>query len=353
MRVLLLAEQLRRRASGGIGTYARGLITGLAQAAPATVDVEVFASRARRRRDPLLDLGLPVRTSPLPHLLLTRAWDHGTVGTPRGYDVVHATSLAAPRGDVMVVTVHDLAWRTAPETFPERGRRWHDAALRRAIESASAFVVPSAETAETLADVHGSGRIEVIEHGSDHLPAADDKATDALLHRLGIAGPYLLAVGTLEPRKNLARLVSAYKSVRSSLPEPWPLVLVGAAGWGQVGAMPRGVVVAGEVEPEVVAGLYVRARCVAYVPLVEGYGLPAVEAMRAGIPTVTSRVPAAAQASLLVDPLDVASIAQGLLAVATDEGLREALIAAGRERTEGLTWARSAEAHVLLWRNLA
>jgi glycosyltransferase involved in cell wall biosynthesis len=353
-RVLVVAEQLRRTAAGGIGTYVSGLLRGVAHSAhEADVDVTAFASRRRRGPDPIRELGVQQRSSPLPGPALTRLWDRGW-RAPRGYDVVHAASLAFPGADPLVVTVHDLAWRVVPDAFPERGRRWHEAALQRALSQASAFVVPSVDTADAVAAAAPRPvRIEVIEHGSDHLPAPADAVTDVLLRWLDVRGPFLLTVGTLEPRKNLRRLLRAYVAVRPSLPEPWPLVVVGPEGWGELGAVPAGVVRAGPVRAAVLASLYRRARCLAYVPLLEGFGLPVVEAMRARLPVVSSPLPAAAGATRVVDPGDVDAIAYGLLKVSTDEAVRRELIAAGARRADGLTWATTARHHAALWRELA
>ena len=134
----------------------------------------------------------------------------------------------------MVVTVHDLLWRRVPDAYPARGRAWHEAALRRALRRADRFVVPADVVADDLEGAGAPGpAITVIPMGSDHLPPPDFDAGAALLARLGIQGPFLLSVGTLEPRKNQARLIEAYTRIRGSLPEPWPLVLVGPTGWGR------------------------------------------------------------------------------------------------------------------------
>ena len=108
----------------------------------------------------------------------------------------------------------------------------------------------------------------------------------------------------------------------------------------------------GPVDDGTLAGLYERARLLAYVPLVEGFGFPPVEAMRQGIPVVASAMPSLGGAGLTVDPHSVEDIAAGLVRAATDEGLRATLVAGGIERTAPLTWAQSARAHVALWESL-
>lgn len=366
-RVLVTAEQLARRVPGGIGRYVESLLVGLAGLGPEGVEVTVLAARSRGgagQRDQTLGQW-PVRRSPLPPSLLGRAWRLGLAGAPPGCDVVHATAFALPpagRGDrpVRVVTVHDLAWRRHPEASTARGRRWHEAAVRRALRGADAFVVPSTPVAEDLVGAGApAGAVTIIPLGADHLPEPDRPGAGAVLRRAGVSGPYLLSVGTLEPRKNLTRLLAAYAAARPRLPEPWPLVVVGPPGWGQVAPIGgTGLVGLGPVSDGVLAGLYAGARLFAYVPLAEGFGLPPVEAMAAGVPVVAGTgVPSAAMAlgrpaARLVDPTDVDAMAGALVEVASDEGLRAALVAAGAALAGTLTWRRTAGAHAELWRRL-
>ncbi|MGO8861090.1 MAG: glycosyltransferase family 4 protein [Acidimicrobiales bacterium] len=377
--VLVAVEQLRRALPGGIGTYSRGLLDGLVQCEEEGDDVGValLASRApgshlgRRASgaDPLARFGRPLALSRLPGPLLTRAWDHGWVRAPGGYDIVHSVSLAfpplRPGGRAhSVVTVHDVAWRRQPEGATARGAAWHEAALRRARDSSAALVVTSKLVAADLTrDGVDGDRITVARGGSDHLPPEDPDRTDALLRGLGVEGDFLLTVGTLEPRKNVARLLQAYELARAALPERWPLVIVGPAGWGprhEQGGDRRGVVFAGAVDDAVLAGIYRRARAFAYVPLTEGYGLPPLESMRAGTPVVVAKeVPSVVELdepgpppALVVDPFDVEDIAGGLTAILTDDALRADLVARGEEHARSRTWRETARRHIGLWRSL-
>jgi alpha-1,3-rhamnosyl/mannosyltransferase len=351
--VLIVVEQLRRKVPGGIGTYARGLLQGLGRMDPAP-DIALLASRPGAGADPLASFGMPVVASPLPGPMLTRAWDLGVLGAPDGFDVVHTVSLAVPRSRVpAVATVHDLAWRQVPHAFPPRGRRWHEAAFRRALRRARLLLAPSPATAAALQEAGApSDRVAVFEGGADHLPPADLSSTRELLSGVGVDTPYLLSVGTNEPRKNLDRLCDAYDQARSRLPEPWPLVIVGPKGWGDALRPRSGVVPAGEVPAAVLAGLYAGCRCLAYVPLHEGYGLPALEAMAAGAPVVASPMPSTQGAAFEVDPLSVEAIADGLVCASIDGPARDGLIAGGRTRVEKLTWESTARRHVALWEQL-
>ena len=360
-----MAEQLRRAVPGGVGRYITGLLQGVAEMVDGGEDVPelvLHASRAPAGVDPLARFGLEVESSLLPGPALTRAWDRGLLDAPGGADVVHALSLAAPpaRRAPLVVTIHDMAWRQVPEAFPTRGRRWHEAAFGRAKQRAARIVTPSESVA---ADVTHAGAdaasIVVIPHGTDHLPVPDTGAAAALLERLGVAGDFLLSVGTLEPRKNLARLVEAYGRARGRFPVPWPLVVVGPMGWGESPAFAAGVastpgvVAAGPVDDGTLAGLYVRARLLAYVPLTEGFGFPPVEAMRQNIPVVSSPLPSLGGAGLVVDPENVEHIADALVRAAADEALRSELVTRGAARAAVLTWKASARRHVALWTSVA
>jgi alpha-1,3-rhamnosyl/mannosyltransferase len=376
----MAVEQLRRAVPGGIGAYARGLLGGIAQCAVDgdAIDLSLLASRTpgrafpgrTHRADPLARFGRPVLASHLPGPLLTRGWDHGWVHAPAGFDVVHSVSLASPPLGLApaaqhVVTVHDLAWRRHPEATTPRGAKWHEAALCRARDSDAALVVTSKfVAADLLGDGVHSDRITIVHGGSDHLVPEDPVQTEALLLRLGVRGEFLLTVSTLEPRKNVDRLVQAYGQIRARLPEPWPLVIVGPTGWGPGLSGPagqEGVVFAGAVTDAALTGLYRRARAFAYIPLTEGYGLPPLEAMRSGTPSViANEVPSVVDLeepgpppARIVDPLDVDDIAAGLTSVLTDDVVRADLAARGKAHAHSRTWKTAARQHLGLWRSLA
>lgn len=356
--VTLVVEQLRRGVPGGIGTYVRQLVRALVTRADFEPGaLTLYASRSHAHDDPIRRLGASLRTTPIPGPLLTRLWELGTGPRVADAGIVHAPSLALPPTHLpLVVTIHDLAFQLVPETFTKHGRDWHERALKRAARVCDAFVVPSEPVATQLVGA-GLGispdQVHVIGEGSDHLGAPDQGATTRLLERLGVKGKFILSVGTIEPRKNLARLTQAFDRVRDQLIEPCTLVICGPTGWMSNVAPTEGVVLAGQVSDSVLAGLYARAQLLAYVPLAEGFGLPVVEAMRYGAVVLASAVPSAQHGALVVDAFDVDAIAGGLVRCLQDKALREQLRTDGLAYSEGLTWQRTAEAHLALWNEVA
>lgn len=359
--VVIGVEQLRRAVPGGIGTAASGLLQGLATlSAPVRSGIVLYASIAKEATaktpgaDPLLAYDLPLLASPLPPWLLTRLWEHGRAAPRRRFSLVHATSFQYPPVDApLVATVHDLGWRHVPEAYGPHGRRWHEAAFQRVVRDAAAFIVPSGSVAHDLATsgaAIGSRPIEVVPWGTDHLPAPDEPGALAHLRSLGVDGPFLLTVSTLEPRKNLGRLIEAYRLASRALPDPPPLLVVGPRGWGSGVQGGDGVVLAGRVSAPVLAALYRRALGFAYVPLHEGFGLPVAEAMAAGTPVLSSDVPASEGATLLVDPTDVDAIRDGLSTLVLDEEVRSGLIGRGSAAVAGRTWEAVARRHLEIWR---
>ena len=257
----------------------------------------------------------------------------------RSLDVLHCTTFRGPVSSRLptVVTVHDLAILRAPEAFPRWHRLYGKAGLERVLRAADAVVTVSEFTrAETVELAHvPPERLRVIPNGVDPVFTPEGPRAE---------GEYVLAVATLEPRKNLGRAVSAAREAGIELR------VVGARGWG--GVEVDGWV--GEVPDAELAALYRGARCVLYPSLYEGFGLPVVEAMACGTPVVTSIGTAmeevAGGAAVLVDPLDVSAIAAG---IEQATARRDELVPAGIARARKLTWERTADSVFELWRELA
>lgn len=369
--VAIHVDQLWFAAPGGIGTYVRRLVPALARCDP---ELRIVAFRARfapdrEPREPWLaevtveELGRSIRA-------LYPAWD--LLARPqlpprlRAADVVHATNHAAvpPRapGQRLVVTVHDVAFLRFPRMFPPAWRALYRLGLRAAVHRADAILTPSLATAEDLVartrvdpgKVHVTPLAAVLPEG--------EREVDRVLERLKIRAPYVLFVGTLEPRKNLVRLVRAYRRVAAA-GLPHVLVLAGPLGWGHQALLreialpgPGEIALTGPLPEEDLDALYRGASAFCYPSLHEGFGLPVVEAMARSVPTVTSRTSSlpevAGDAALAVDPRSVGEIAGALRRVLTDTGLAERLAAAGRERAARFSWEETARLTLEVYREV-
>jgi glycosyltransferase involved in cell wall biosynthesis len=256
----------------------------------------------------------------------------------RGDDVLHCTAHRGPllSPTPLVVTVHDLAVIRHPETFNRWTRAYSRALLPRLARRATRVIAVSTFTAREAVELLGidEERVRVIPHGVEppfepHGPAA--------------GGDYVLAVGTLEPRKNLPRVVLAAERAGVDVR------VVGAPGWGDIDVESEGF-----VSDDELARLYRGSLCLVYPSLYEGFGLPVLEAMACGTPVVTSASGALAEladgAAVLVDPRDVEAIAAGIREAVSR---REELRAAGLERARTFTWEAAAGATADVYREAA
>lgn len=352
------------------------------------MNIGIDASRAARRERTgtenyslhliraLLELGSPHRfrlyfnQRPVPNLFppspqadwriipFARLWTHLRLASEmlfRAPDVLfvpaHVLPLIHPRS---VVTVHDLGYRYFPEAHTRSARLYLEWGTRYSARASRLVIADSRATRDDLARMYGvpEDRIRVAYPGiRPGLAPVDDRAAiDRVLDRYGISRPYLLYVGTLQPRKNLLRLMDAF----ATLPGQHALVLAGKKGWLYSDILRRAealgvghrVIFTGYVPDDDLPALLSGAEVFVFPSLYEGFGLPVLEALACGIPVVcsdTSSLPeVAGDAALLVSPTDTEALAAAISRVLADADLRQALVVRGREQAAQFTWRRCA-----------
>jgi glycosyltransferase involved in cell wall biosynthesis len=326
----------------GIGRYARELGEALEGRG---VELKRYAVSLRGASRPeVARLKAPAR-------LVQTTWRR--FGRPRverltgPVDVVHGTNFVLPPADAPgVVTVHDLSF-LREDTFPggERLRELVPWSLARA----ALVITPTRSVADEVQERYGvpEVRLAPTAEGVSPIFFGASPLSDSALAGLGIGGPYIVAAGSIEPRRNLLRLLQAWRRIADEL-EGWTLVLAGPKGWGPRLPQTPGVVLPGFLGDATLPGLFAAAEIFCYPSLYEGFGLPPLEAMAAGTPVVVGDYPCArevlADAALRVDPTDVEAIASALSSLASDPALRRRLSLKGRARASGFSWERTAAA---------
>ena len=362
-------DQLWFSSPGGIGTYVWELFPALGRADP-SLDLVPFRSRWRHDPPRMWLLHEPPLEIPAPIRALYPSWDlFARPHLPRriaGCDIVHATNPAAvppaAPGQKLVVTVHDLAFEQFPELFPRSWRWLYRAGLKAAVRRAHAILTPSQATADDLlarTKVEPS-KVHVVPLAAS-LPATENDPAP-VLERLGIERPYVLYVGTLEPRKNLVCLVRAYReAVSSGLPHA--LVLAGPVGWQPeelLGELARGgpgsIVRTGSLAGDDLDAVYRGADVFAYPSLYEGFGLPVLEAMARGVPTIasdSSSIPeVVGSAAYLVDPRSEKDLAVAIERVLVDEALAADMRRDGRAQATRFSWDETARGTLAVYRKV-
>ena len=340
VRVALVVEQMWQPVPGGSGRYIVEVASRLGAAGARALGIA--AAHGRDEPSPAsVGLTIPVVNSRLPRRLLYAAWDRAgapgvdrLVAGPSGEaDAVHATTWAIPpTSKPLAVTVHDVAFVRDPAHFTRHGNAYFRRALDKTRRRAGAIIVPSRATADDcVAAGLDAARITVIPHGLTHTPASADQVR-AFQEAHGLTRPYILWVGTREPRKNLPTLLRAF--ARLAPASDLDLVLVGPAGWGEDATEEA------SLAEEIPAGrLHVLGR-LGDADLAAAYvgGIMANNRYRAG------------EAGLLVDPVDAGALAEALAAAAGTD--HDRLAAAGRERASLFTWEESARAHAAVYQDL-
>jgi glycosyltransferase involved in cell wall biosynthesis len=271
-------------------------------------------------------------------------------------DLVHFTNYLAPLAGRVpyLVSFHDMSLSLLPQYHTLKKRMLTSSLIPAVARGARMILTPSESTRRDVVRLLrvDPGRVRVIPYAASPSFRPQPTAPEALEALHGIRPPYFLYVGTLEPRKNLARALRAFAQVAPALPQ-CRFVIVGQKGWRYAEVLRaadhpslRGRVdFLGYLPEEKLPALYAHALALVYPSLYEGFGLPVVEAMACGTPVLTSRSSSLLEigegAALLVDPTDEKALADALLALATDEGLRAKLTRLGLERARTFSWERT------------
>ncbi|MFM7061866.1 MAG: glycosyltransferase family 4 protein [Actinomycetes bacterium] len=350
----------------GIGEVVAGILSPLAARPDLRIRAYALTLRGRRALAAELPPGVEPATRAVPARWVRRRWHRAD--RPRierwagGVDVVHATNYVAPPADAPVlVSVYDLTVVRFPELCAPDTLEY-PALLRRALARGATLHAPSTAIAEELVDALGapSDRVVTVPLGLPEVGGGAPRRG----HRLAGADRYVLALGTIEPRKNLPALVAAFDAIADAHPEVH-LVHAGGDGWDE-GAFDLAVTRSshrarirrlGYVDPATRADLLAGATVFAYPSRYEGFGFPPLEAMAVGVPVVATAVGSLPEvlgdAAHLVPDDDVAALAGALEVLLTDEAGRAARIESGHARAARYSWASTADALATVYRGLA
>lgn len=354
-RVAVTVEQCWHRVPGGTATAALGTIAALG----ARRDVELVGVAARHGgpAPAAFRPTIEVVHLPLPRRVLYETWHAArwpTVESATGpVDVVHATAVAVPGSRApLVVTINDLAFLADPTQATRHGNRFFRRGTELARRHAALVLVPSEATAEECRRAGFDGdRLRVVPYGVTRHPVSEADVVAARA-RHGLDRPYVLFVGTVEPRKNLAGVVAGMRALDGRQVD---LVLVGPDGWNEDLARRLApledttvrVHRVGFVAPEELPALYAGAAAFCYPSLREGFGMPVLEAMAHGAPVVTSAGTSTAEVAgpdaLLVDPHDHRALGEALRSLVDDPAEADRLRTRGRARAATYTWERTAD----------
>jgi glycosyltransferase involved in cell wall biosynthesis len=288
-------------------------------------------------------------------------------------DVVHSPSFLLPlaRGTPRhLLTIHDMTSFTMPDAHIRLRRSWsYRKAIMASIRSADLVTVPSKATEKAVLELIpgvSPERIRVIEHAiGEEFYRRPQPEVQAVLRKLGLDSPYILYVGTIEPRKNVVRLLDAYARVLRDYKKPIKLVLAGRLGWGFEPILERMAAAdvatrirhLGYVAQEDLPYIYSGALIFVYPSLFEGFGVPPLEAMACGAPTVSGRTSSLTEnlegAAELVEPEDTEALAAVLRRLLSDDSARQALAERGKERSARFRWNETGRRTLDLYRELA
>jgi len=347
---------------GGNETYAVNLIEALAEI-DQTNHYTLYVTKKSAvdrfaRRWPNFHVKQTLPHTPLVRIPLTLSRELRR----RPVDVLHVQYTAPPLAPCpVVVTIHDLSFEHLPETFKRRSRLQLRLTVRRTARQAAQIITDSEYSRQDISKTYGiaADRIMVAHAAAParFSPVTIPTELKKVRDNYGIKRDYILSLGSIQPRKNLVRLIEAYSLLRQSRPEVKlpQLVLAGKRGWldnetlkaAQRNIRDGDIVFTGYVAEQDLPALYSSAKCFVYPSYFEGFGLPILEAMQCGVPVIagdrTSIPEIVADAGLLFDPFDTNALVEALQRLLDDDELSAALCAKGLARAAQFSWRETAQ----------
>ena len=357
---------------GGNESYATNLIEALAEIDQANLYTLYVTKQAAIDRFDNRWANFKVRKT-LPHtplvripLTLSRELRRHPV------DVLHVQYTAPPLAPCPVVTtIHDLAFEHLPETFNRRSWMQLRLTVRRTAKKAAQIITVSEYSRRDISQTYGIApkRITVTPEAAPihFAPVTNETELKKIRESYGIEADYILSLCSIQPRKNLERLIEAYSCLRGIRPESKlpQLVLAGKRGWldsGTFRAVERNglgkhVLFTGYIPEQDLPALYSGANCFVYPSYFEGFGLPVVEAMQCGVPVIagnrTSLPEVVGEAGLLFDPFDTRALVEAITRILDDSECRAELRAKGLQRAGDFNWKTTAQLTLMTYQQAA
>ena len=341
----------------GDSTYWRGLIEALSRL---DVDITLYLDARLPEPEIAVSRSIPVRILHAPNGRIWSAWAFPRALKEDGIQMAHVQYTIPPRMPCpTVTTIHDVSFKRGPEFFRLKDRMILSWAAKRASKKAARIVVPSEHTKNELIQLYRTDpdKIAVTYEGVDkQFRPMDCNVTRAWVSgKYGIHSPYVLALGVIQPRKNLGRLLEGFAQLKGNLESEHKLVIVGKQGWKESGierriadlGLAEDVILTGYVPYGDLPALYSAADVFVYPSVYEGFGLPPLEAMACGTPVITSDCSSlpevVGEAGIMVDPYDPDAFAEAMARVLSSESLRAEMSTRGLAQASKFSWDKMAQ----------
>ncbi|MFZ3171880.1 MAG: glycosyltransferase family 1 protein [Carboxydocellales bacterium] len=372
------ARPIQTHNSSGIPNYVRHLVKALAKIDQIN-SYRLFYNSFKDISDHIMELtsgNIENKISRIPNKVLGEFWDRFNFPPIENFlgiiDIFHATHFLAPpiKSPKLVVTIHDLAFVKFPECFTKEQGKEFVRRVRQSCINADMIISDSMSTKRDIIELFHipSGKITVVPLAAQEIFDYQENQTKNSLirNKYKLDKEYFLFVGTIEPRKNLVRLIQAYNRLPKDIKEHYHLVLAGGKGWlnkeiyteaEQLGLMDEHVKFLGYVPDSDLPALLKQAIAFVYPSLYEGFGLPPLEAMASGVPVISSSISSipevVGEAGLLIDPYSVEEISSAMQKIIEDVKLASRLSKLGLARAGLFSWEETARATLDVYKKVS